>query len=63
MRKLFPDKEIGVESLAAQLGENSSNLSDDIEPYLMREGLVDRARAGRKLTRKGRRSVEAFDDK
>lgn len=57
---LFPDRVVGVDSLAAQLGEGQSTISEDIEPYLLRLGLIDRARGGRSLTRAGRETVAHF---
>jgi Holliday junction DNA helicase RuvB len=54
LRLLFPDRTVGVDSLAAQLGDGQSTISEDIEPYLLRLGLIERARGGRRLTRAGR---------
>jgi holliday junction DNA helicase RuvB len=41
---------VGVEAVAATMGDDSDTLEDVIEPYLLRIGFVARTRQGRKLT-------------
>ena len=62
LRVLFPDQVFGVEALAAQLGMDTHTLSDDLEPYLLRLGLIELGRRGRNLTRRGRELVSSFQD-
>jgi Holliday junction DNA helicase RuvB len=57
LRVLFPDHVAGIDALAAQLGVGKSTISADIEPYLLRLGLVERRRGGRSLSRRGREEV------
>jgi len=41
---------VGIDALAASLGERRKNLEENIEPYLLRAGLLIRDRAGRVAT-------------
>jgi Holliday junction DNA helicase RuvB len=43
----FSGGPVGIESLAATLGESSETLSEVYEPYLVKEGFVTRTRRGR----------------
>ncbi len=47
----FDGGPVGVESLAAMLGEDSGTLEDVIEPYLMQQGFLMRTARGRMATR------------
>lgn len=49
---------MGVEALAATLGESSETLLGAVEPFLMAEGLVERTPRGRMATAKGRALME-----
>ncbi len=44
---------VGLDAIAATLGEDSGTLEDMVEPYLLQSGLVARTRRGRQLTRRG----------
>lgn len=44
---------VGIQSLAAAVGEAESTISDVYEPHLLREGLITRTRQGRIVTEKG----------
>ncbi|MFG0258434.1 MAG: Holliday junction branch migration DNA helicase RuvB [Phycisphaerales bacterium JB043] len=44
---------VGLEALAATLGEDSGTLEDVVEPFLLQRGLVARTRRGRELTSRG----------
>lgn len=44
---------VGIQSLAAAVGEAESTISDVYEPHLLREGLLTRTRQGRIVTEKG----------
>jgi holliday junction DNA helicase RuvB len=43
---------VGIETLAASVGEEKDTLEDVYEPYLVKEGFVDRTPRGRMATRK-----------
>ena len=56
----FDGGPVGIETLAAALGEEKDTLEDVYEPYLVKEGFVDRTPRGRVATR---RAFEHFDKK
>jgi holliday junction DNA helicase RuvB len=62
LRALFPDHVAGLDALAALLGEGTSTVANDLEPYLLRLGLIERTPSGRKLSQQGREWVAAMDD-
>jgi holliday junction DNA helicase RuvB len=47
----FDGGPVGIESLAAALGEERGTLEDVVEPYLIQEGFVQRTSRGRIATR------------
>jgi Holliday junction DNA helicase RuvB len=48
----FDGGPVGIETLAAAIGEESETLEDVYEPYLVKEGFIDRTLRGRMATRK-----------
>jgi Holliday junction DNA helicase RuvB len=44
---------VGLEAVAATLGEDSGTLEDVVEPYLLQMGFLARTRKGRQLTKRG----------
>ncbi|MFM7052976.1 MAG: Holliday junction branch migration DNA helicase RuvB [Planctomycetota bacterium] len=44
---------VGLEAIAATLGEDAGTLEDMVEPYLLQIGFLARTRQGRRLTRPG----------
>jgi Holliday junction DNA helicase RuvB len=44
---------VGLEAIAATLGDDAGTLEDAVEPYLLQIGLLARTRQGRRLTRAG----------
>ena len=61
---LYPDNIKGLDSLTAEMGEgDTSNLEQDIEPFLLKLGLIRRERSGRCLTTKGFETVAEFREK
>jgi len=48
----FDGGPVGIETLAAALGEEKDTLEDVYEPYLVKEGFVDRTPRGRVATRR-----------
>lgn len=54
LMKLIADKynggPVGLETIAAALGEDSKTIEDVYEPYLLQEGFIQRTPRGRKIT-------------
>jgi Holliday junction DNA helicase RuvB len=51
--RVFHGGPVGVEAIAHTLNTAVDTLSDEVEPFLLRAGLVIRTPRGRKLTAKG----------
>ena len=49
---------VGVETIAAALGEDSKTIEDVYEPYLLQEGFIQRTPRGRKVSPEGYRHLE-----
>ncbi|MGE0433755.1 MAG: Holliday junction DNA helicase RuvB C-terminal domain-containing protein, partial [Planctomycetota bacterium] len=41
---------VGIEAIAATIGEESDTLMDMVEPFLLKIGFLARTRSGRKVT-------------
>lgn len=52
---------VGLETLAATLGESAETIQEGIEPFLLRQGLIQRTGRGRQATEKGRRVLAEAD--
>lgn len=50
----FDGGPVGIENLATAIGDESDNIEDVYEPYLIRMGLIQRTRQGRIITNQGR---------
>ena len=48
----FKDGPVGLENIASTIGEETTNLEDVCEPYLLQIGLINRTPKGRVLTQK-----------
>ena len=48
----FKGGPVGIESIAAAIGEEQITLEDVYEPYLLQEGLINRTPRGRMVTEK-----------
>lgn len=48
---------VGLEAIAATLGEDAGTLEDVVEPYLLQIGFLARTRQGRRLTSAGRSHI------
>ncbi len=48
---------LGLQAIASQLGTSKQNYEYDIEPYLLKNGLVMRTPRGRKITEKGKEMI------
>ena len=55
--KVYEGGPVGLEAIAATLGEDATTLEDMVEPYLLQMGLVARTRKGRQLTARGAEHV------
>ena len=51
---IFPDKPIGLNTIAASIGEEENTIEDVIEPYLLQIGFIDRTTRGRVATEKAK---------
>lgn len=49
---------VGLEAVAATLGEDSGTLEDVVEPYLLQIGFLARTRKGRQFTKRGAEHLE-----
>ena len=47
LTEMFAGRAVGIETLAAALGETRDTLEDGVEPYLLRQGLILRTPRGR----------------
>jgi len=50
LTSIYDGGPVGVEAIAASLGEDVGTLQDVVEPYLLQAGLLARTRQGRKIT-------------
>ena len=55
----FDGGPVGIETLAAAIGEEKDTLEDVFEPYLVKEGFVDRTPRGRMATRRAYKHIKA----
>ncbi len=62
IRTTYEGGPVGLEAIAATMGEDSGTLEDVVEPYLLQTGLVARTRRGRELTRDGAARAEDVAD-
>ena len=57
LAKIYQGGPVGVEAIAASLGEDAGTLEDVVEPYLLQIGFLARTRQGRRLTRAAARHL------
>lgn len=50
---------VGLNTIAASVGEEKSTIEEVYEPYLMQEGYIERTPQGRKVTRRGYEHIES----
>ena len=50
----FDGGPVGIETLAAAIGEDRGTLEDIVEPFLIQEGFLERTPRGRLATRRAR---------
>lgn len=53
IHKTYQGGPVGLEALAATMGEDAGTLADVVEPFLLQRGLVARTTRGRELTKDG----------
>ena len=53
LMSIYEGGPVGVEAIAATMGEDAGTLQDVVEPYLLQAGFLARTRQGRKITRSG----------
>ena len=58
----FSGGPVGLDTLSAGLNEESDTLEDFYEPYLLRQGLIQKTPRGRILTEKGQAVIVAVDN-
>jgi Holliday junction DNA helicase RuvB len=56
---IFEGGPVGVEAIAATMGEDAGTLQDVVEPYLLQAGFLSRTRQGRKITSMGLEKVKS----
>ena len=52
MIESFPNRPVGLDTLAVTTGEDKTTLEDVFEPYLIRLGFVQRTQRGRIVTKR-----------
>ncbi|MFZ9882408.1 MAG: Holliday junction DNA helicase RuvB C-terminal domain-containing protein, partial [Phycisphaerales bacterium] len=57
LAEIYRGGPVGLEAIAATLGEDAGTLEDMVEPYLLQIGFLARTRQGRRLTRPGADAV------
>ena len=62
LKNRFNGGPVGIETIASAIGEDTSNLEEVYEPYLLKIGLIDRTKKGRVLTNKGRTHLRSLKD-
>ena len=62
LKNRFNGGPVGVETIASAIGEDTSNLEEVYEPYLLKIGFIDRTPKGRVLTPKGKAHLRTVKD-
>ena len=62
LKNRFSGGPVGVETIASAIGEDTSNLEEVYEPYLLKIAFIDRTQKGRILTNKGRAHLKNIKD-
>ncbi|WP_457627639.1 Holliday junction DNA helicase RuvB C-terminal domain-containing protein [Persephonella sp.] len=55
------DRELGISNIANQLGIGESEVTEDIEPYLLKLGFIERTKSGRRITPKGKEYLRRYN--
>ena len=59
----FSGGPVGLDTLAAALGEDSGTLEEVYEPYLLMNGLIDRTKKGRMATDLAYKHLDRYREK
>ena len=62
LKNRFNGGPVGLETIASAIGEDTSNLEEVYEPYLLKIGFIDRTQKGRILTNKGKAHLRTVKD-
>ena len=62
LKNRFNGGPVGVETIASSIGEDTSNLEEVYEPYLLKIAFIDRTQKGRILTAKGKAHLKIERD-
>ena len=62
LKNRFDGGPAGLETIASSIGEDSCNLEEVYEPYLLKIAFIDRTPKGRILTSKGRAHLKNVKD-
>ena len=62
LKNRFGGGPVGVETIASAIGEDTSNLEEVYEPYLLKIGFIDRTPKGRVLTNKAKSHLKTVKD-
>ena len=62
LKNRFNGGPVGLETIASAIGEDTSNLEEVYEPYLLKIGFIDRTQKGRILTVKGKTHLRTLRD-
>lgn len=62
LKNRFGGGPVGLETIASAIGEDTSNLEEVYEPYLLKIGFIDRSQKGRILTNKGKAHLKTIKD-
>ena len=61
IKNRFGGGPVGLETIASAIGEETSNLDEVYEPYLLKMGFIDRTPKGRILTEKGKGYLKKYE--
>lgn len=59
----YGDRPVGLTTIAALTGDETTTIEDYYEPYLLQLGLLMRTPRGRQITEKGRQHLQKFQNK
>ena len=62
LKNRFNGGPVGLETIASAIGEDTSNLEEVYEPYLLKIGFINRTQKGRILTSKGKAHLKTIKD-
>lgn len=54
----YGDRPVGLNTIAALTGDETSTIEDFYEPYLMQIGFIERTPRGRRVTEKAKRHLK-----